>query len=243
VKIKTPKYIIQHANEQPSFVRRYWFVMLLIAIAIATYFLGRFINLDILNAFQGTQTSLKTENQRLFEKNQQLKASESLLKTDVTVKQQALLEMQQAYEVLIKKNDILKSDVDFYQNLLANKGGDKTLRVFDIEVYTDVSQTLYTLKVVLAQKLEKAQILKGSIKMTLFGIQSDNTTSIDLTKQFKLDESFEFKYYQINKYTISLPTGFNPTELLVELHSRNNRPKNISQRFHWQDILKVTGTI
>jgi hypothetical protein len=68
------------------------------------------------------------------------------------------------------------------------------------------------------------------------GIKDDKAQQIDLIKQFELDDAFSFKYFQIKNYAITLPDGFIPTTLLVELHSSDNRPDKITERIDWQDI-------
>ena len=76
--------------------------------------------------------------------------------------------------------------------------------------------------------------------MKLKGIQDDKGQTIDLVKKFELENNFEFKYFQIKKYTISLPKGFNPTLLLVELQSKNKTV--VTEQFQWNDIIDPAST-
>lgn len=230
--VKTPKYIIKQAEEPPSFVRQHWIIFSLLGLAIVTFLIGRYSHLDVLQAFKGQKQTWSEINQQLSKSNEANQKSISLLKTEVKIKNQAIKELQKNMAAMSKDNAALKAEVVFYENLLSHKDDINKLRVFEISA-TPLND-LVLLKVVLAQKLEKAQMVKGQLSMLLKGIQGDQVQEIDLVEQFKLKNEYEFKYFQIKKYTISLPKGFIPTTLLVELQSKNK--KVISELFQWSDI-------
>ncbi len=233
MEIKTPKYVIQPAGKKPSFFREHWVLASLLGLAVVTFLLGRYSNIDMLQAFKGQKQTWVEVNQQLTEENEANKKTISQLQTAIKVKEQAIKELQQNLTSINDENAVLKADLVFYENLLSHKDDIKKLRVF--EVQAEQLDELVMLKVVLAQKLEKAQLVKGKVALKLKGIQDDAGQTIDLVEQFDLTNEFEFKYFQIKKYTISLPKGFNPTVLLVELKSKNK--KVISEQFQWLDII------
>ena len=231
--IKTPKYIIRQAEEKPSFVKQHWVIFSLLALAILAFLVGRYSHFDVLQAFKGQKQTWAEINQQLSETKEANQKTISLLQTEVKVKDQAIKELQQNISVMSSENAALKADVVFYENLLSHKDEINKLRVFEISAMP--VNDLVMLKVVLAQKLEKAQLVKGQLLLKLKGIQGDEGQEIDLVEQFKLKNEYEFKYFQIKKYTISLPKGFIPTTLLVELQSKNK--KVISELFQWSEIV------
>jgi len=235
VTIKTPKYVIQQAKEPPSFVKKHWLMFSLIGLAFLTFLIGRYSNLDVLNAFKGQKVTWDEVNQQLTAQNEAQLKSISLLETELKVKDQAIKELQQSLTKLSQEKASIKADLAFYENLLSHKDGIKTLRVFDLQA--DVVEDWVNLKVVLAQKLEKAQVISGTLGLELTGVKQNKGEVINLIEQFKLDDDFEFKYFQIKKYTFSLPKGFNPTTLLVELKSTTNRKKVITEQFQWSEIV------
>ncbi len=236
---KTPQYIIQTNEEQQSFIRRHWLLVTLVALIIAAFFYGRYYDIDVLKAFKGQKQTWTEVNQRLSDENEQQSAIISRLQTELKVKDQALqtlkLDLDQLNQEIIK----LKADVGFYENLLSHKDNIKTLRVF--EALAKPVANYIQLKIVLAQKLEKARTKSGTLNVNLMGIKDDKAEQIDLIKQFELDNNFSFKYFQIKNYAITLPDGFIPTTLLVELQSKDNRPNTVTERIAWQDVWQANS--
>lgn len=230
--------MIQEAKDQPSFVRQHWLLFSLLGLAILTFLIGKYSNLDVLNAFQGQKKTWVEMNQQLTEENQQQRKTISLLQTEAKVKQQAIAELQQSLLDLTEEKDALKAELVFYENLLSHKDDIKTLRVFDIGVRKQGG--MLVLNMVLAQRLQRADIIQGKIKLSLKGIQEGQGEILNLIDQFKLNDVFEFKYFQVKKYTISLPKGFNPTMLLVELNPKGKQQKAVTEQFLWSDIINHT---
>jgi len=235
VTIKTPKYVIKQADEKPSFVRQHWLMILLLGLAVLTFLLGRYSSLDVMQAFKGQKQTWEEVNQELSSENERLKKRISQLSTEVKVKQQALIELQNDFSQMSKDQAAMQADLDFYENLLSHDDGSKKLRVFEINATQQ--ERWVNLKLVLAQKLEKAQLIKGRINMRLSGIADEQGKVIDLMEQFKLDDEYEFKYFQLKKYTISLPKGFIPTTLLVELDPSQRNGAKVSTTYQWSELL------
>ncbi len=238
--IKTHKYVIKEATDDPSFVRQHWLMFSLMALAVITFLIGRYSNLDMLNAFKGQKQTWDEANQQLTAENENQKKTISRLQTELKVKNQAIAELQQSLAGLTQEKAHIKSDLVFYENLLSHKDTIRSLRVFEIEAVQQ--EDMVMLKVVLAQKLQKAELTSGTIEMKLTGIKEEQGLVLDLIDQYKLDNNYAFKYFEVKKYTISLPKGFNPTSLLVELHSKNKRQKMVSEQIQWAELLSHSPT-
>lgn len=234
--LKTPKYVIQQQPEQASFIRRHWLMVSLIILAILTYLLGRYANIDILQAFKGQQKTLVEENQKLSTENQDMKVKVSQWKTEAQVKTQAILELQKLLEQSDKKHEALKQEVHFFENLLSSKEQVKQLSVLSAKVNN--KDGLSQIEIVLAQKLTKATEKSGSITLQLKGILAEKGQTLNLSDQFSLEKRFSLKYFQVLNFSIKIPEGFNPTVLLVELESSNNKPRTVSEQFDWSEILQ-----
>lgn len=238
---KTPQYIIKQAAEQRSFVRRHWLLVTLLGLVIGAFFFGRYHNVDVLKAFKGQKQTWTEVNEQLSEENRQQSATISRLQTELKVKDQALETLKLDLNQLNEEIAQLKADVGFYENLLSHKDNIKTLRVF--EAMAQPVADYIQLKIVLAQKLEKARTKSGTLTLNLLGIQNDKAQQIDLIETFKLDNTFSFKYFEIKNYAITLPDGFIPTTLLVELHSKDNRPEKMTERIDWQGIWQTESKL
>lgn len=232
--VETPKYVLQKAPEQQSFIRRHWLMVSLAVLAILTYLLGRYTNIEVLEAFQGQQKTLVAENQDLLTENEALKFQVSQWKTESQVKTQAINELQVMLAEQASQINELKSEVEFFEGLLSSKEPPKGLRVF--KVSASEVEGLTQIQVVLAQKLTKVQEKTGSINLWLRGIENETGKTLDLTNQFDLEQSFKLKYFQVMNFTIKIPSGFNPSTLGVKLSSKNNKPNTIESQFEWSKI-------
>ncbi len=231
---------MQQAKDEPSFIRQHWLLFLLMVLAVITFLIGRYSNIDMLNAFKGQKITWDDVNQQLTEENEKQRKTISMLDTEGKIKNQAIAELQKSLDALTQEKATMKAELVFYENLLSHKDTINKLRVFDIEV--EQQQGLILLKVVLAQKLQKAVLTEGVIKLKLTGIKDQSGVVLDLVDQYKLDDSYAFKYFQVKKYTISLPKGFNPTMLLVELEGKNKKQKTVSEQFQWPELLSHSQT-
>ncbi|WP_154224102.1 DUF6776 family protein [Marinicella rhabdoformis] len=234
--VKTPRYIIQQQPEKASFVRRHWLMVSLMVLAVLTYLLGRYTNIDVLQAFKGQQKTLVEENQKLETENESLKVELSRWKTEVQVKDEAIRALQKMLEDTDKQQALLKQEIQFFESLLSGKEQVSELSVLSAKVNS--RGDLHHVQVVLAQKLTKVREKTGSIILKLKGIKGEEGETLNLTEQFSLEKSFSLKYFQVFNYSIKVPDGFNPTVLLVELESSTNKPKKITEQFDWSKIIK-----
>ena len=235
--VKTPRYIIQQQPEQASFVRRHWLMVSLLVLAVMTYLLGRYTNIDVLQAFKGQQKTLVEDNQKLNAENEALKIQVSQWKTEAQVKTQAIKELQKLLQATDDKHAELKQEVQFFESLLSAKGQVSQLGVLKATVTQH--DELSKIQVVLAQKLTKATEKTGKITLRLRGIVDEKGDTLNLTQQFSLGNQFSLKYFQVLNFSIKIPEGFKPTTLLVELESKNNKPRTISEQFEWSAITQT----
>ncbi len=232
--IKIPKYEIKQQQQQQSYVRKHWVIFGLMALAVATFLLGRFSQIDILNAFKGQKETWSEVNEQLSTEVEANRKTIQNLQLTQKINQQALDELQLNLAESLNENATLQAELAFYENLLGNKDRIRQLKVFELSALP--VDDLIEIKLVLAQKLEKAQVIKGKIALHLKGIQQDKGVELDLIEQFKLNNVYEFKYFQVINYIIKLPEGFNPTALSVELQGSGRNSKVITESFLWSDV-------
>lgn len=227
--------MVQQAEDKPSFVARHWLMFTLLGLAVLAFVIGRYSHIDVLQAFKGQKQTLEQRNQELQKLTDAQSKQISRLLTDAKVKEQAIRELKQIIETLNTEKAAVAADLAFYENLLSHKERIKSLKVFKVDATNRGALT--DLKVVLAQRLEKAQIKSGQIELTLVGIQDESGKQIDLMDQFALNDRFEFQYFQVLDYSVQLPQGFIPTRLLVKLSGKGLKPKTVTEEFQWSQIV------
>lgn len=230
---KSPQYIVK-LSSKPSFIRRYGGVFLVV--------LSLFFSMFIYYTYAISTDSPKStgnlqQNKQLQTEMEGLKTTVSQLQTENKVKSEAIKVLQQSLLDSEQKQHKLQAEINFFESLLSNNDNKKGLRVFKVEAKKEKDLTVLSL--VLAKKITKAKEKSGTIDLKLKGIVGEKGKTINLTKNFTLNRQFKFKYFQILNFSIKLPEDFNPTVLLVNLYSKSNTPKNISQQFNWHNILQT----
>lgn len=229
---KSPQYIVK-LSSKPSFIRRYGGVFL---VALSLFFSMFIYYTYAISTDSPKSTGNLQQNKQLQTEMEGLKTTVSQLQTENKVKSEAIKVLQQSLLDSEQKQHKLQAEINFFESLLSNSDNKKGLRVFRSSV--EINQDLAVLTLVLAQKITKAQEKSGTIDLKLKGIVGEKSKTINLSKDFSLNRQFKFKYFQILKFSIKLPEDFNPTALLVNLYSKDNKPKNISQQFNWHEMLQ-----
>lgn len=184
------------------------------------------------------QPQKEEQNQLLKSDVESLKIKLSQLQAENKIKTEAINALQKTLIEREQKQHRLQTEVNFLESLLAGTNAKKGLRVF--KVNAEQKQELTILNMVLAQKITKVKEKTGTIDLKLKGIVGEKSKTLNLTKNFSLNRQFSFKYFQMLKFSIKLPKNFKPTVLMVDLYSKDHKPKNVSQRFNWHDISQKT---
>ena len=236
--IRIPQYTIENKINKSYTLKIFIGLLLLIIGFVFGYISSNFYVKNSLSSLQERNAFLDTKNLD-FESTISSQLSEiSILKIDKKVKTEAMLQLQNQYKDLLQTINNLKSDLVFYEQLLSPITINKGLRVFKaaIDKKDGISNTL-TLS--LAQKIERAKIINGMIKLTVLGSINDKQSNfiIDLEKSNK----YKFKYFQTLSYQFSLPEGFKPEQLVVELIPSSKKAKTLQQSYTWGELIKESG--
>ena len=157
----------------------------------------------------------------------------SMIKREIDVAAKMVGQLKQFLYEKSRDLEDLKEQVYFYKSVIAPeelKGG---LSIFSVAVLEPVSDGQYPVEIVLRKMDKKTAIVKGHIKISVYGSQHDEYTN--LTGLDKGNIKFSFKYFQKIRGAISLPEGFVPNQLEVVVVSNNF--KAFEQKFSWKDIV------
>lgn len=235
--VKIPEYTIEtKTNKRFRFTPIFIFLVFIIG-ALIGYLGSNFYIKTSLSSLQERNDFLDLKNLE-YENTISSQLTEiSILKTDQKVKKEAMLQLQSEYQELLGTIDNLKSDIGFYEQLLS-PSDNKGLRVFNA-IINEKSKSSFGLSLSLAQKIERAKTVSGTLKLTIEGFENDKikTISVDMKQQSK----FNFKYFQTFSYEISLPEGFKAERLVVKLSPSSKKAKTIHQSFNWDELIKETG--
>ena len=79
--------------------------------------------------------------------------------------------------------------------------------------------------------------ISGAVKLQLEGVHDGQTTSFDVAELVAAgapyDMGYEFRYFQGLETDLTLPVGFEPQRVTVEIWPSEARAERINQTFDW----------
>jgi hypothetical protein len=92
----------------------------------------------------------------------------------------------------------------------------------------------------LVQAIVHSRRVSGAVKLQLEGIQNGQMASFDVAELVvpggSYDTDYEFRYFQGIEAELSLPPGFEPQRMTVEIWPNEARAERINQTFEWPAI-------
>lgn len=127
-----------------------------------------------------------------------------------------------------------RDELAFYQGIVSPKDGPAGPRVQRLDIERGATAGQYELHLLLIQSLLQEALTAGSIKLELEGTRAGQLVTLPLanTDESRGELPFSFRYFQELQEQVSLPEGFTPVSINVEL--RSGRQAAVKQSFPWQ---------
>jgi hypothetical protein len=157
--------------------------------------------------------------QNLKLENEQLTKNLNILGVELEV---AILAQQRHFsgiEQALKRENTLRKDLAFYQQVMAPELNEQGFLIDGFYVEPALSADTYRYELALMQQKKTKRTLKGNVKVLLIGSENgkakEYTLSSLLGQKNKKSLSFSFKYFQVLRGEITLPSGFQPEKVSV----------------------------
>jgi hypothetical protein len=139
-----------------------------------------------------------------------------------------------------------QQELQFYRGVLAREFGAGTLRVQDLTVRRPDGQESgsFVLDAMLVQAGGRDTVARGELALTIEGTQAGALMRLPLaevTDGRRRSVPFSLRYFQALQIPVTLPAGFAPASVTVELRSAAAGPSPERQTFPWR--LGATGTL
>jgi cell division protein FtsB len=130
----------------------------------------------------------------------------------------------------------LKEDVAFYKGILAERGGVGAPQLQGVKIVKTPKPSEYRYEIGLAQTGSKAKTMRGTLYLTLQGLQDGKNVSrmIDLGEQ-QAGMMVSFKKYRQVDGVFSIPESMQAKSLLVEFLETGATRPGLSQTFNLPD--------
>lgn len=133
-----------------------------------------------------------------------------------------------------------EEELVFYRGIVSPQDGVAGLRIQSLEVLPGDSERRYLLRLVLVQAIVHSRRVSGTVKVQLEGVRDGQTASFDLNELLadgdSYDMAYEFRYFQGIEAELSLPLGFEPQRVNIEIWPNETRAEHQSQSFEWSVV-------
>ena len=129
----------------------------------------------------------------------------------------------------------LKEEVAFYRGIVS-AGKEKGLKIQTFVVDKETTPGAYRFQLVLTQHLKRVKMISGTVKLKITDEQNSRPTNLllsDMSGERAKSLKFKFKFFQRIEGRFTLPDGFNPDRLQIQVVSKGKKPASVEKSFEW----------
>ena len=195
------------------------------------------------NGWAQTELSALTEQRdELMITVEALREGNSSLRERVAILERAQQVEEKAYEdvdthlgSLQDEVLALKEEVAFYRGIVS-AGKEKGLKIQTFVVDKETTSGAYRFQLVLTQHLKRVKMISGTVKLKITDEKNSRPTNLllsDMSGERAKSLKFEFKFFQRIEGRFTLPDGFNPDRLQIQVVSKGKKPASVEKSFEW----------
>ena len=181
--------------------------------------------------------AFEAEVARLEGVNDDLTRQLAVLETADKIEQKAYGEVSEELGDLQSQIAELNKELAFYRSVMAPADGDTGLQIQAVQLFRNGGEGGYQLKLVLVQAGPQDRRVKGAVTVALLGAEGTGgaVRRLDLTEVSGDEEQmrYSFRYFQILEWDFTLPDGFLPAEIEVNLKP-SSKGDAVVAAFPWQ---------
>ena len=234
-KIVTPK-IVQHGSKD----HKWWLLLLLVLVAVWSWFVFDFGRQRAGLDSQGYQTEIDTLEEEIRQKNKridELRLESAAHQRAAQIDKNAAVLAQQGLKELQQERAELKREVDFLNGLLSDKSKKAVLSLKHLQVSKMAGSNSYNLSFTLLHLSKVGGKAKGAVTLLVSGLQDDKKMHLKLenvTADKQKTLKMGFKNFQKFDVTLTLPDGFEPVDVTVSANVESKDIENFEQTLPWQ---------
>ena len=133
-----------------------------------------------------------------------------------------------------------EEELVFYRGIVSPQDRVAGLRIQSLEILPSDGEGRYLLRLLLVQAIVHSRRVSGTVKLQLEGVQGGQMASFDVAELVvpgePYDMAYEFRYFQGLETDLTLPLGFDPQRVTVEIWPSEARAERINQTFEWLSL-------
>lgn len=232
-------------KQKVGFVR---FYLIILGLLCLLFYAGyRFANLE--NQHLRAQVeSFSNSLANLTKEHQQLESDFNKIRVELEISQLANEQSQADLKQAFVRESQLKEQISFYQRVMAPESSQDGFVIEGMEINPTASENNYSVKMILLQKKNIKAVIKGELKITVFGStdgKASNYNFVVLQDEPKSSLAFSFKYFQLLETTITLPEGFiaERFDIRTDIYRYRKKRGTYKTTISWQDAIAEEATI
>jgi len=220
---------------------RAWLVglasVLVLGAAYLVFELGRYQAgyslLDHKSEVERLRRQTREQAQRIDELEREL----AVLETSSEIDRETYARIKATLTELEAKLQAQEEELAFYRGIISPPDGQAGLRVQSVEVVPGNGEQRYVLRIVLMQAIAQNRKAAGVVRLRLAGSLDGEPLALDLeelTGDAELAElEYDFRYFQGLEQEITLPVGFEPLDVEIEVRPSQPPGEPLTQTFDW----------
>lgn len=195
--------------------------------------LGLAFKVEVVKEKQEIAQELSRAQQEVADMRQQIAS----LRLGGQIDSQATEEVRSTVEQLEQQIVELNEEIRFYKGVMLPNVENKGLRIERLDMVSTGDPNKYRYSLLLTQVVDKHEFVQGGVKLAVRG--RDGVATRELSLQ-ELDEQnqdaiqFRFRYFQNLDGELSVPSGFEPEEIMVIAQSSGRNGQRLEKTFNWQ---------
>lgn len=130
-----------------------------------------------------------------------------------------------------------QEELTFYRGIVSPEDGIGGLRIQRFQVLPDGAENAFRLRLVLVQSMRQDAVVSGTVVLQIEGVRDNKPAQLTLAEaggDARADGQvpFQFRYFQNLEQSVTMPPGFVPKAVNVEV--RSARSAAVRESFPWQ---------
>lgn len=179
--------------------------------------------------------SMLKENEQLTGENDDLKARVAILERSKQIDDKAYADVDTYLKQLRGEILELREEVAFYRGIVSSNET-KGVLIHTFIVEREGSTDAYRYSLVLTRNMRNDRLVSGTVNLLVSGEMHGDLKQLSLKEVSDSDSSalkFRFKHFQRLEGRMTLPKGFVPHRVVVNVQTRGGRRTDVEKAFDW----------
>ncbi len=233
---------------------RPWLTRIVLGLGAITLIIGGWTLFDYGRYLAGYDSATYTEerqvlldvNSELEQKVDRLREKKVQLERAAQIERQAYDELDTTLKVLQGEILELKEELAFYRGIVSPQDASSGLHLQRFKILANGKSRSYRYKIVLTQVLKNDRLATGKVRINVDGLINNQPKTLSLKQLSEKpvkELNYRFKYFQKLEGNLTLPKGFTPFRVNIDIVPRSRKRNSIEKTINWsgQEIENHVG--